>query len=143
MNRKGFTLIELLIVVAIISILAGIVLVGLRPSLQTARDARRVAEIKQIQTGLQLYYNRQGVYPADLNELLSSGVVTALPLTDPAGKPYGYSEDGAGGYILGTTFEEQPTKATQNQVTTGQADTPDGPIDCDPNVNPKAYCVSF
>ena len=139
MNRKGFTLIELLIVVAIISILAGIVLVGLRPSLQTARDARRVAEIKQIQTGLQLYYNREGRYPDLLNQLLvtNGGVVTALPLTDPSSKNYGYTYDEpVGGYTLGTMFEEQATQATQNQVTTGRADE----VDCTAE---KAYCVSF
>lgn len=137
MNKKGFTLIELLIVVAIISILAGIVLVGLRPSLNTARDARRVAEIKQIQTGLQLYYNRNGVYPSSLQDVLNSGVVTAMPLRDPGQVEYGYTPDPTtGGYILGTIFEETPGQSTQNQVTSGQA----GSISCS---DPKAYCVSF
>ncbi len=137
MNKKGFTLIELLIVVAIISILAGIVLVGLRPSLNTARDARRIAEIKQIQTGLQLYYNRNGVYPDSLQDVLDSGVVTAMPLLDPGQAPYGYAKDAAtGGYILGTIFEEPNSKSTQNQVTTGSA----GTVNCG---DEKAYCVSF
>ena len=63
--RKGFTLIEILIVVAIIAILASIVLVGLGPSQQAGRDARRLSDIRQIQTGLELYFNRCGIYPGN------------------------------------------------------------------------------
>ena len=62
-NRKGFTLIEILIVVAIIAILASIVLVGLGPSQQAGRDARRLSDLREVQTGLELYYNQCGFYP--------------------------------------------------------------------------------
>ena len=63
-NQKGFTLIELLVVVAIIGLLATLSIVALNNARARARDARRVADVKQIQTALELYYNDYGIYPA-------------------------------------------------------------------------------
>jgi prepilin-type N-terminal cleavage/methylation domain-containing protein len=63
MNKKGFTLIELLIVVAVIGILASVVLVGLGPVQKQGRDARRISDLRQVQNGLELYYNANGKYP--------------------------------------------------------------------------------
>lgn len=54
--RNGFTLIELLVVMTIIAILAGIVLVNLGNVRQRGRDARRIAELKQVQSALESYY---------------------------------------------------------------------------------------
>ncbi len=62
-NKKGFTLIELLVVVAIMGLLAGVAIVALNSARQKARDARRVADVKQIQTALELYYNDNNGYP--------------------------------------------------------------------------------
>lgn len=62
-NQEGFTLIEILIVVAIIAILASVVLVGLGPAQQSGRDARRLSDLREVQTGLELYYNGNGTYP--------------------------------------------------------------------------------
>ena len=61
-NKKGFTLIELLVVVAIIGLLATLSIVALNNARARARDARRVADVKQIQTALELYYNDNGKY---------------------------------------------------------------------------------
>jgi len=62
-SRKGFTLIELLIVVAIIGILASVVIVGLGPSRQSARDSTRISGLRQTQTALELYFTKCGYYP--------------------------------------------------------------------------------
>ena len=72
-EKKGFTLIELLVVVAIIGLLATLSIVALNNARARSRDARRVADVKQIQTALELYYNDNGIYPA-------SGVTSGSPI---------------------------------------------------------------
>lgn len=62
-KNRGFTLIELLVVIAIISILSSIVLVSLNSARSKARDAKRIAEVKQLMTALELYYDLNGHYP--------------------------------------------------------------------------------
>ena len=69
-KQKGFTLIELLVVVAIIGLLATIVTVSLGSARARARDARRVADMGQIETALNLYYSDNSEYPAGLEDLV-------------------------------------------------------------------------
>ena len=64
MKSKGFTLIELLVVVAIIGILATVVLASLDSARSRARDARREADIRTIQTQLEIYFLDNGTYPS-------------------------------------------------------------------------------
>lgn len=61
---SGFTLIELLVVIAIIGLLASVVLVSLNGTRAKARFTKRMADIKQIQTALELYYDSNNAYPA-------------------------------------------------------------------------------
>ena len=71
-NNKGFTLIELLVVIAIIGILATLAIVSLTNARSSSRDAKRIADLKQLQTALELYYNDYGSYPTLLSDLSSS-----------------------------------------------------------------------
>ncbi len=66
-RNKGFTLIEVLIVVGIIGLLASVVLSGLGSVRSRGRDARRAADLRQVQQGLELYYTRNQSYPAGMS----------------------------------------------------------------------------
>jgi len=63
-NKSGFTLIELLVVIAIIGLLSTLSVIALNTARARARDAKRVADVKEIQIALEMYYNDQGAYPS-------------------------------------------------------------------------------
>jgi prepilin-type N-terminal cleavage/methylation domain-containing protein len=59
-NKKGFTLIELLVVIAIIGLLSTLAVVSLNSARGKARDARRISDVKTVQTALELYKSDHG-----------------------------------------------------------------------------------
>jgi len=64
-KHRAFTLIELLVVIAIIGILATIATISLGSIRSEARDSKRVADIKQVQTALEMFYNDNNRYPTE------------------------------------------------------------------------------
>src|SRR5688572_17741976 len=78
-NEKGFTLIELLVVIAIIGLLSTLAVVALNSARQKSRDSKRVADIKQIQTALELYFADANSYPTAVTAVeLGTGNQRAL-----------------------------------------------------------------
>lgn len=71
LNLKGFTLIELLVVIAIIGVLSSVILVALSTARYKSLDARRAADIKEIQKAVELYYDAYGHYPNSANNWAS------------------------------------------------------------------------
>jgi type II secretion system protein G len=109
-KQKGFTLIELLVVIAIIGLLASVVLVSLGTARVKARDTKRKADFSQLTKALALYYDKNGIMPANvlgaeiyddhaqfLQVLITDGVLTRLP-KDPSSPTirYAYYNYGAG-----------------------------------------------
>ncbi len=68
--KKGFTLIELLVVIAIIALLSTLSVVALNSARVKSRDARRLSDIKQIRTALEMYFDQNSKYPE------TNGVIT-------------------------------------------------------------------
>lgn len=60
---QGFTLIEVLIVLAIIGLLSSVVLTSFNLVRSKSRDAKRLADIRQINSAIQMYINDIGHAP--------------------------------------------------------------------------------
>lgn len=161
--NKGFTLIELMIVVAIISILTGIIVTSLTSSKSKSRDAQRVSDINQIQLALEQYFDRCGQYPADIYSTAScfSGATSvgfndyiAVVPHDPSDKTlkYGYAVNDAStptDYVLHATLEN-PNQVQQNSFPESVKSDDfslasfscfDGQNGTTP-IHPKEYCIS-
>lgn len=111
LNKKsGFTLIELLVVIAIIGVLASVVLASLNSARRKSRDARRVADIKQMQLALELYFDSNGEYP-DATSKLAPNFIAAVPV-DPVGIAQAYLYNA----YIGTTIDlaSDCTEASEN-----------------------------
>jgi prepilin-type N-terminal cleavage/methylation domain-containing protein len=62
-SKGGFTLIELLVVISIIGLLSSVIILAVSRSRASARDARRIADIKAIKTAIELYIQQNGSAP--------------------------------------------------------------------------------
>lgn len=64
-DKTGFTLVELLVVISIISFLTTTAIVMLQDARKKSRDGKRVAELKRMQTALEMYYDKFQTYPSE------------------------------------------------------------------------------
>ena len=122
-KQRGFTLLELLVVIGIIGLLASILVVNLTSTRRRARDTKRVADVRNLQTASEDYYGKNGMYPATIASLVTGLQISVWPL-DPLA-PSGtactansdlcywyatYTPSGALGpqsYHIGTSLEDQ------------------------------------
>jgi len=161
--ERGFTLIEMLIVVAIIAILAGVVLTGVRGFQANARDTRRVGDMRNAQNWLELYFNRCGHYPGAANcavlnhggggagtswgtlttALEGQGITSNVPEPPSGGFDYLYESVGSGtnvnlSYVLGAQLENE-NNAVIDGLTLPTGHTA---ISCGNAVNPPTFCAT-
>jgi len=64
---RGLTLIELMVVIGIIGILASVIAVNAAQSGKISRDAKRQADLRILQSAVELYKNKNGRYPVGCN----------------------------------------------------------------------------
>ena len=133
-NQKGFTLIELLVVIAIIGILSSVVLASLNTARQKSRDAKRIADVKQLQLALEFYFDKNRTYPPTIaaangiTNLVTPGYIATIP-TPPAGTGTGVGKDAYAyspinpasggtctGYHLGVELEDSGHVAFSSDV---------------------------
>jgi prepilin-type N-terminal cleavage/methylation domain-containing protein len=165
-RQKGFTLIEVLIVVGIIGLLASVVLSGLGSVRSRGRDARRVADLRQVQQGLELYYTRCQFYPGGPDcaqgsgnlswpELQSALKESNLGITNVSNDPscrsqdddcdnnYVYSSDGEQ-YVLQARLEDKESPLKKDSYINGSDGNSFPGTQCgQESGNYFYYCVKF
>jgi len=70
---RGLTLIEVMVVIGIIGILAAVIAVNAVESGKISRDAKRQADLRMLQSAVELYKNKNGRYPEACNGAEWSG----------------------------------------------------------------------
>ncbi|MBI3495629.1 type II secretion system protein [Candidatus Berkelbacteria bacterium] len=95
MFKRAFTLIELLVVIAIIGILATTVIVNVANARRRARDTRRRADLKSLQTALEAYAQDNPNYPSTASAPNCSG---GTPIGGPPVSGYLWCYEKTAGY---------------------------------------------
>ncbi len=140
-KNRAFTLIELLVVIAIIGLLATVVTTSLSKARSKALDTKRIAEVRELQKAIEMYYDDHGSYPCtnsgdpttlyiDKNVAASSCLrrdlvpeyISQLPIdpkfgddtTKQWGYQYNYSVAGPKAYLIRTTLAMDNYELTSN-----------------------------
>ena len=136
-KNKGFTLFELLVSISIIGILTALASVAFSGAQKKARDARRMEDIKAVQTAAEQWYSQNSyVYQANAG---TWGTILAVFPTDPkTAVAYNYTHpDSTNSTYCVCAAVENP--ANGNSVA-GNSSTADCSIIA-PNANTNYFCA--
>ena len=146
-KRRGFTLIELLVVIAIIGLLSTLAVVSLNNARQRSRDAKRLSDVKQMQTALELFYSENGSYP--LSDSASAGNILIADDRNDGGTGTVFSSllatvpiaptpaDGSGATACTVTTNKYVYKAQNSDTTPAECN------DATPSTGDIGKCKSF
>jgi len=142
----------MLIVITIIALLASLILVGMGGARAKTRDARRIADLHNVMNALELYYSKEGAYPAGtytsdtgwetFKAILTDAEigVTRMP-KDPlndADATYSYQYGGTTtDYVLGASLEQEDA-ALHDDIDDDDGDTYGVSCSDTPEYN---YCI--
>lgn len=97
MKKNGFSLIELLVVTTLIIVLTTLGLVSYRSANIKARDGKRMADLEQVRSALEMYRSEVDVYPlgdwGGMMTLLVDGEYLKTVPADPKGYVYVYARE--------------------------------------------------
>jgi len=134
MKKKGFTLIELLVVIAIIGLLSTLAVVSLNSARGKARDAKKISDVKAIQTAMEMY-------KSDSSNNVATTATTSLAAYIQGGFPTGnsyYMCASTSFYVIGVQLEQ----ATTASGTYTGAFPPTNWTTCAPSVPASTNCGS-
>ena len=112
--RAGFTLVEILVVIAIISLLAGVVLLNIAPQIGMGSQAAAKAQIQVLSSAATTYRMAHGRYPTQQQGLEA---LVQQPSQEPI--PENYPD---GGYLSGRVVPPDPWKRPYVYLIPGRQD---------------------
>lgn len=148
MKKKSFTLIEILVVITILGILISLITGNFLVSLKKGRDARRKADLENIQKALEMYYEDKRTYPpsitfkTQLKDDSSGKVYMQIIPDDPNSNQHYYYSSSEGSYKLYACLENN------QQILSIQCNPPAGFVcsskckDINDKTIPCVWCVS-
>ena len=114
--RSGFTLVEILVVIAIISLLAGVVLLNVAPQMGLGSQAAAKAQIQVFSSAIDTYRMAHGRYPTQQQGLEA---LVRKPSQEPV--PENYPD---GGYLNGRNIPLDPWKRPYVYLCPGRQNEP-------------------
>lgn len=86
-KKNGFTLVELVVVIAILGILAAIAIPRFMEANKSARGSKIIADMRTIESAVNIYYTKYGSYPTDkdstgFSDIVNGGTWPTPPIGD-------------------------------------------------------------